>query len=99
MITGSLSPLEKFQSLRNFSQVIARTNPPSFFLHWSDNGETVSYEDDFSLIMKSFRELAKHFLVKAKELCDDLMFGLNPVIDLAKVKDNLTNTYYGFSFV
>ena len=49
--------------------------------------------------MKSFRELAKHFLVKAKELCDDLMFGLNPVIDLAKVKDNLTNTYYGFSFV
>jgi hypothetical protein len=59
----------------------------------------VSYGDDFSLTIESFRGLAEHFLVKAKELCDDLMFGLNPEIDLAKVKDNLTNTQYGFSFV
>jgi hypothetical protein len=49
--------------------------------------------------MESFRRLAEHFLVKAEELCDDLMFGLNPVIDFAKVKDDLTNTQYGFSFV
>jgi hypothetical protein len=99
MITGSPSPLEEFQSLRDFGRVIARTDPPSFFLHWSDDGETVSYGDDFSLTMESFRGLAEHFLVKAEELCDDLMFGLNPVIDLAKVKDDLTNTHYGFSFV
>ena len=72
--------------------MIARTDPPSFLLRWSDDGETVSYGDDFSLTMESFRGLAEHFLTKAEELCDDLMFGLNPVIDLAKVKDDLTNT-------
>jgi hypothetical protein len=59
----------------------------------------VSYGDDFSLTMESFRGLAEHFLAKAEELCDDLMFGLSPVIDLAKVKDDLSNTQYGFSFV
>jgi hypothetical protein len=99
MITGSPSPLEEFQSLRDFGRVIARTDPPSFLLRWSDDGETVSYGDDFSLTMESFRGLAEHFLTKAEELCDDLMFGLDPLIDLAKVKDDLTNTKYGFSFV
>ncbi|KAH9204432.1 hypothetical protein DL95DRAFT_496407 [Leptodontidium sp. 2 PMI_412] len=99
MITGSPSPLEEFQSLRDFGRVIARTDPPSFLLRWSDDGETVSYGDDFSLNMESFRGLAEHFLAKAEELCDGLMFSLNPVIDLAKVKDDLTNTQYGFSFV
>jgi hypothetical protein len=89
MITGSPSPLEEFQSLRDFGRVIARTDPPSYLLRWSDDGETVSYGDDFSLTMESFRGLAEHFLLKAEELCDDLMFGLNPVIDLAKVKDDL----------
>ncbi|KAH9203136.1 hypothetical protein DL95DRAFT_377907 [Leptodontidium sp. 2 PMI_412] len=41
MITGSPSPLEEFQSLRDFGRVIARTDPPSFLLRWSDDGETV----------------------------------------------------------
>jgi hypothetical protein len=43
--------------------------------------------------------LAKHFFTKAEELCDELMFGLDLVIDLAKVKDDITNAQYGFSFV
>ncbi len=49
--------------------------------------------------MESFRGLAEHFLTKAEELCDDLMFGLDPVIDLANIKDDLSNTQYGFSFI
>jgi hypothetical protein len=32
MITGSPTPLEEFQSLRDFGRVIARTDPPSFLL-------------------------------------------------------------------
>jgi hypothetical protein len=99
MISGSPSPLEEFQSLRDFGRVMARMDPPSFLLRWSDDGETVSYGDEFSLTMVSFRQLAEHFLSKAEALCDDLMFGLDPVIDLTKVKDDLTNTQYGFSFI
>jgi hypothetical protein len=43
--------------------------------------------------------LADHFLLKAEELCRDLMFDLKLDIDLSKVKDDITNTQYGFSFV
>ena len=74
-------------------------DPLSFLLRQSDNGETVSYGDDFTLTMESFRGLAEHFLIKAKRLCDNLMFSVNPVIDLLKVKDNLINTQYSFSFI
>jgi Orsellinic acid/F9775 biosynthesis cluster protein D len=99
MITGSPTPLEEFQSLRNYGRVIARTDPPSFILRWSDDSETVSYGDDFTLTMESFRGLAEHFLTKAEELCDALMFGLEPEIDLVNIKDNLTNIQYSFSFI
>ncbi|KAH6689252.1 hypothetical protein BKA61DRAFT_717673 [Leptodontidium sp. MPI-SDFR-AT-0119] len=64
----------------------------------SDDGETVSYGDDFSLTIESFRGLAEHFLIKAEELCDDLMFGLHPEIDLAKYPANkLADTYLDLS--
>lgn len=99
MITGSPTPLEEFQSLHDFGRVIARTDPPSCLLRWSADGETVSYGDDFSLTMERFRGLAEHFLTETEALCDGLMFGLDPVTDLAKVKDDLTDTQYGFSFV
>jgi hypothetical protein len=39
--------LEEFQSLRDFGRVIARTDPPSFLLRWSDDVETVFYGDNF----------------------------------------------------
>ena len=79
--------------------MIARTDPPSFLLHWSDDEETLFYGDDFSLTMESFRGLADHFLSKAEELCADLLFDLDVVVDLTKVKDDMTNVQNGFSFV
>ena len=99
MITSSPSPLEEFQSLRDFGRILARTDPPSFLLRQSDGGETRFYRDDFSLIMTTFRVLAEHFLTKAKELCDKLIFGLDPNINLATIKDDLSNTQYSFSFI
>jgi hypothetical protein len=99
MVTGSQSPLEEFQSLRDFGRVIARTDAPAFLLRWSDDGETVSYGDKFHLTMQDFCGLAEYFTVQAEELCEELMYDLDPVVDLASVKDDLTNTRSGFSFV
>jgi hypothetical protein len=48
--------------------------------------------------MTKFRALAEHFIGTAKGLCDDLMFGLDPQIDLGAVKD-ITNSQTGFSFI
>ena len=49
--------------------------------------------------MDSFRGLADHFISRAEELCADLLFDLDPVVDLIKIKDDMTNTQNGFSFV
>ena len=49
--------------------------------------------------MPRFRSLAKHFLSKAEALCTSLLFGLNRAVDLTKVKDDMTNTQAGFSFI
>ncbi|OBT60035.1 hypothetical protein VE03_10305 [Pseudogymnoascus sp. 23342-1-I1] len=54
MITGSQSPLEEFQSLRDFGRVVARADAPAFLLRWSDDGETVFYGDKFHLTLKRF---------------------------------------------
>ena len=43
--------------------------------------------------MENFRGLAEHFLAIAEELCNELMLGLDPAIDLFKVKDDTTNAY------
>jgi hypothetical protein len=99
MTTGAPSGLEEFQSLRDCGRVIARTDMPSFLLRWSDDGQTVFYNDDFILTMPQYRTLAKHFISKAAELCAELMFDLRPDINLAAVKDDMANTQCGFSFV
>lgn len=99
MILGAPYALGEFLSLRELGWTVAPTNPPSFLISWSDDGETLSYGEDFSLTMTNFRRLAKHFLLKAEELCRELMFGLSPDIDLSRVKDSMTNAQYGFSFV
>jgi hypothetical protein len=73
MITGSQSPLEEFQSLRDFRRVVAQADAPAFLLRWSDDGETVLYGDKFHLTMQKFRCLAEYFTVKAEKLCVELM--------------------------
>ncbi|KAH6982552.1 hypothetical protein EDB80DRAFT_735881, partial [Ilyonectria destructans] len=35
MVAGSPTPLAELHSLRNFGYRVARTEPPTFFLHWS----------------------------------------------------------------
>jgi hypothetical protein len=99
MTTGAPSALEELQSLRDFGRVMSRTDAPSFLLRWSDDGQVVSYGDNFSLTIEKYRCLAKYFLTKADELCNTVMFDLIPDIDLSSIKDDLGNAQHGFSFV
>ncbi|GKU09475.1 unnamed protein product, partial [Fusarium langsethiae] len=99
MVQGSLSPLAELHNLRNFGQKVAKTEPPPFLLRWSDDGKVVSYGSDFSLSMEEFRGLADHFIARAEDLCDELMFGFKPNLNVSKIKDDFTNSRPGFSFV
>ncbi|KAL7940006.1 hypothetical protein V8C42DRAFT_357967 [Trichoderma barbatum] len=87
IIAGSQSPFDELHSLRNFGRVIARTDPPSFLLRWSDDGESVFYGDAFKLSMDCFRRLADYFITQSKEICSNLML------------DDLTNAQFGYSFI
>jgi hypothetical protein len=78
---------------------MARSDPPSFLLHWSDDSKTVFIGDAFSLTMDSYRRLAEHFISRAEELCAELMLGLDVSVDLTRVKDDMTDTRKGTSFV
>lgn len=68
MITGSPTPLNEFQSLRDFGRVIARTDPPFY-----SAGATMARPT-----MEIFRGLAEPSLTEAEGLRDDLMFWLKP---------------------
>ena len=41
-------------SLRNFSRLVSRTEPPAFLLHWSEDGNTIYHGDTFNLKMDFF---------------------------------------------
>ncbi|QGA19823.1 hypothetical protein EYB26_007518 [Talaromyces marneffei] len=68
MIAGALTPLAEFQSLRDYGRTIARTDPPSFLLRWSEDGQTVSFGGG-ELHIATFRRLAWYFLDEAETLC------------------------------
>ncbi|UPK90597.1 hypothetical protein LCI18_001532 [Fusarium solani-melongenae] len=82
--------LERFKQVHRrlyaYGCVVARNDTPSFFLYWSDDGQR-------------FRSLSAYLIREANRLCNDLMFGLEPDIDLLKIKDNMANCDKGYSFV
>ena len=99
MVSGSQSALEEMQSLRDFGRVVGRTDPPSFLLRWSDDGNTVYYGTHSGLSMETFRKLPEVLIADAEDLCRELMFDWQPEIDLLTIKDDLVNSEAGYSFV
>lgn len=79
--------------------VVTRNDMLSFFLYWSDDGQRVGWGQEAEVSMGQFRSLAAHLIREANRLCKDLMFGLEPDIDLLKIKDNMANRDKGYSFV
>ncbi|KAH7202984.1 hypothetical protein BKA60DRAFT_580639 [Fusarium oxysporum] len=66
--------------------------------HWSNDSETVSHAT-FQITMNNFRKLADHFITQAEALCDQLMFGVHPHVDLSKIKDDISSSESGYSFI
>ncbi|EXL40293.1 hypothetical protein FOCG_17181 [Fusarium oxysporum f. sp. radicis-lycopersici 26381] len=99
MVSGAQSAFEEMMSLRNYGRVMAQSDPLTFLLRWSDDSQTVFYGDILQVTMSDFRRLPRYFIDEAESLCDDMMFGWKPTIDLSKLKDDMTNMSRGFSFV
>jgi hypothetical protein len=70
-------------------------------LFWHDganDGETLSYGDT-SISMENFCRFRHTLIQEAEALFDSLMYDWLPQFDLADVKDDMTNTTRGYSFV
>ncbi|KAF9770492.1 hypothetical protein IL306_011972, partial [Fusarium sp. DS 682] len=99
MVMESQSPMEELLSLRNYGQVISRSDTPAYLLRWSANGQAVSFGDKISISMGQFRRLPENFIKEAARLCNEMMFSWDPVINLSNITDDMTNNKEGFSFV
>jgi hypothetical protein len=99
MVMGSQSSFEEFVSLRAYGCVAARNHMPSLLLYWSDDGQKVGWGQGVEVSMGQFRSLTEYLIKEVNRLCNDLMFGLEPDIDLAKIRDDLANSDNGYSFV
>ncbi|GKU22646.1 unnamed protein product [Fusarium langsethiae] len=98
MVLGSQYSLAELISLRDFGRNVARNEPPSMLFHWSNDGETVSHAS-VQVTMNDFRKLPDYFITQAEALCDRLMFGIQPSIDLSRVKDDISSSNSGHSFI
>ncbi|KAH7261579.1 hypothetical protein BKA59DRAFT_488953 [Fusarium tricinctum] len=98
MVLGSQYPLVGLISLRDFGRNVAGNEPPSMLFHWSNDGETVSHAS-VQVTMNDFRKLPDYFITQAEALCDRLMFGIQPSIDLSRVKDDISSSNSGHSFI
>ncbi|KAM0293750.1 hypothetical protein ACHAPM_011491 [Fusarium culmorum] len=99
MVMGSQSSFEEFVSLRAYGCVAARNDMPSFLLYWSDDGQSVGWGQGVEISMGQFRALTEYLVKEANGLCNSLMFGLEPDIDLSQIKDDMANNDNGYSFV
>jgi hypothetical protein len=98
MVHGCMSSLAEFLSLRDYGRVIARTDPPAFMFRWSDDGQSINY-DNVSITLQQFRTFAHEILAQAELVCARLMYDWKPRVSLKSIKDDLRNTTNGFSFV
>ncbi|KAK7575421.1 hypothetical protein V3481_017381 [Fusarium oxysporum f. sp. vasinfectum] len=99
MVMGSQSSFEGFVSLRAYGCVAARNDMPSCLLYWSDDGQSVGWGQGVEISMGQFRALTEYLIKEVNSLCNSLMFGLEPDIDLSQIKDDMTNNDNGYSFV
>ncbi|SCO92584.1 uncharacterized protein FRV6_16712 [Fusarium oxysporum] len=62
-------------------------------------GQSVSWGQGVEISMGQFRALTEYLIKEVNGLCNSLMFGLEPDIDLSQIKDDMANNDNGYSFV
>ena len=98
-VIGAQSPFEELSSLMAYRRAIAASDAPSFLLQWSDDSQSISYNDDLTITMAQFQNLTDVVLCEAERLCDELMYGWKSEVDLRSIRDSLTNRQHGYSFM
>lgn len=98
MCFGCQAPMGELLSLRSYGRAFSRSDGPSFRVNWSDDLETISWNDG-KLTIDQFRELGARVYDCAAAAISRLMYGLEPQLELKDVRDKFSNYESGYSFV
>jgi hypothetical protein len=77
---------------------MARTDGSAFRVEWTDDGESVKWEDGI-LTMDQFRALGRHALNLVQETIGELMGTFRPMMNLSLLRDRISEHRHGYSFV
>ncbi|EXJ79513.1 hypothetical protein A1O1_08777, partial [Capronia coronata CBS 617.96] len=95
---GCLTPIQECISLLQFGRQFLGSEGAAFFFQWSDDGQTLSFQGHH-LRLSLFRQFAQSLVSEASELCHQLMGGWSPPYDLRNVRDLISCSTPGYSFV
>ena len=98
LCNGCQAAMGELLSLRACGRAFSRADGPSFRVRWSEDSETVSW-DDGQISMDQFRRLGQVVLRSVEESVTCLMYGLTPRIRLEDFRDQWSNQTPGYSFV
>lgn len=102
MSQGCQAPMGELLSLRSYGRAISRSDGPNFRVSWSDDGNAVTWDAGKQvgeLTMDQLRALGRTALNSATNALKRLMYGMTPKIQLASIRDRLSNQTRGYSFV
>lgn len=87
-----------YSHLRTFEYSVAKTEKPTLIIYWGDDDQVLSLGTEFTISMDRFRTLSDHFISEPVAVAQDLLYSLNPVLHIAKIKDDMTNRDVGYLF-
>ncbi|KAL2137466.1 hypothetical protein VTI28DRAFT_9592 [Corynascus sepedonium] len=95
---GSHAPVGELLGLRSYGRKLARSDGPAFYIQWSNDDQIVSW-DEGQISIDQFRALSHNLLRSVTTSMGRLMYGLQPQFDLGAIRDKMSVTAKGYSFV
>ncbi|TKA59965.1 hypothetical protein B0A55_10768 [Friedmanniomyces simplex] len=84
--------------LRPYGRAFSRSDGPSFRVSWSEDLETISWNDG-KLNMDQFRQLGACVHARVAAAMSRSIYGMKPQLHLEELRDRFSNQESGYSFV
>jgi len=100
LLDGGLNPAGYMISLLAYGKYVAQQLGGTGVCIWDEDGGAVQIKN-CRITMFGFQSLVKHVIKQAEDILQrDLLFGIGSLqVDLAGMKDNMSETQYGYSLI
>jgi hypothetical protein len=88
LVLGCESPFGEIYTLMCYGRKAAENQAPAITMQWNEDKETVSISNACTIKMGELRELSRYLIKEAWDLCQELLFGIEPDFRLDRIKDS-----------